>query len=200
MPQDVFQTVFLRVCWSEPFRDRERREGMAVKGNNECMQGRDFAVGSINMQLQTEVEACADLGSGLLPYFLLDTLESASSLPWCPVCFDQKAIRCGKYLKSKEKWKYNPYKAEKEEAGSSTRVKNWEIELDDFRWVWRHSCQWWNQTRKTLHNVMKKRSRKKRTGKPCSSRCVTCLLVVLFQPWRPDGGFSPAPALPLLWQ
>ncbi|MFR5078589.1 MAG: hypothetical protein ACLTDX_11425 [[Clostridium] innocuum] len=38
---------------------------------------------------------------------------------------------------------------------------------------------------KTLHNVMKQRSRKKRSGLPAAlTLCVTCLLVIRFQPWK----------------
>ena len=49
---------------------------------------------------------------------------------------------------------------------------------------------------KTLHNVMKQRSRKKRTGMTAAlTLCVTCLLVVLFQPWRlMEASPAPAPA------
>lgn len=49
---------------------------------------------------------------------------------------------------------------------------------------------------KPLHNVMKQRSRKKRTGMTAAlTLCVTCLLVVLFQPWRlMEASPAPAPA------
>lgn len=47
---------------------------------------------------------------------------------------------------------------------------------------------------KTLHNVMKQRSRKKRSDLPAVLiLCVTCLLVILFQPWKLMEA-SPAPA------
>ena len=47
---------------------------------------------------------------------------------------------------------------------------------------------------KTLHNVMKQRSRKKRSGLPAVLiLCVTCLLVIRFQPWKLMEA-SPAPA------
>ena len=53
---------------------------------------------------------------------------------------------------------------------------------------------------KTLHNVMKQRSRKKRTGMTAAlTLCVTCLLVVLFQPWRLMELLLHR-LLPLLWQ
>ena len=102
--EDVFQTVFLKYAQSEPFRDREHEKAWLLKVTMNACRERFRGWFHKHADLLTEVEACADLSEA--SYFLLDTLNQ---LPphYRDVLylFIMKAIRCGKYLKSKEKMK-----------------------------------------------------------------------------------------------
>lgn len=71
--EDVFQTVFLKYAQSEPFRDREHEKAWLLKVTMNACRERFRSWFHKHADLQTEVEACADLSEA--SYFLLDTLN-----------------------------------------------------------------------------------------------------------------------------